>query len=124
MSEVYNPSEMFSSTALISSMDEYKNKYQRSLDDPDGFWGEEAEQFIWFEKWGAVRQFNYDVRKGRIFIEWFNKEVWHELFVLIERNLQCKMDKIILECLFVGIYSDTLNIMFYVYLIGLYAFPG
>ena len=48
MSEIYNPSEMFSSNALISSMDEYKNKYQRSLDDPDGFWGEEAEQFIWF----------------------------------------------------------------------------
>ena len=62
MSEIYNPSEIFSSNALISSMDEYKNKYQRSLDDPDGFWGEEAEQFIWFEKWSTVRQFNYDVR--------------------------------------------------------------
>ena len=48
----------------------------------------------------------------------------YELFVLIERNLQSKMDKTILECLFVGIYSYTLNIMFYVYLIGLYAFPG
>ena len=71
MSEIYNPLEMFSSNALISSMDEYKNKYQRSLDDPDAFWGEEAEQFIWFEKWSTVRQFNYDVRKGSISIEWF-----------------------------------------------------
>ena len=71
MSEIYIPPENFSSNALISNMDEYKNKYQRSLDDPDGFWGEEAEQFFWFKKWSTVRQFNYDVRKGNISIEWF-----------------------------------------------------
>ena len=67
MSETYNPPEIFSSNSLIKSMDEYKNKYQRSLDDPDGFWAEEAEKFVWFDKWDTVRQFNYDVRKGKYF---------------------------------------------------------
>jgi len=90
MSEIYNPSEMFSSNALISSMDEYKNKYQRSLDDPDGFWGEEAEQFIWFKKWGTVRQFNYDVRKGSISIEWFKGGKTNIAMNCIDRHLETK----------------------------------
>ena len=90
MSEIYNPSEMFSSNALISSMDEYKKKYQRSLDDPDGFWGEEAEQFIWFKKWGTVRQFNYDVRKGSISIEWFKGGKTNIAVNCIDRHLETK----------------------------------
>ncbi|MCH2392270.1 MAG: acetate--CoA ligase [Nitrospinales bacterium] len=90
MSEIYNPSEMFSSNALISSMDEYKNKYQRSLDDPDGFWGEEAEQFIWFKKWVNVRQFNYDVRKGSISIEWFKGGKTNIAVNCIDRHLETK----------------------------------
>ena len=90
MSEIYNPPEMFSSNALISSMDEYKNKYQRSLDDPDGFWGEEAEQFIWFKKWGTVRQFNYDVRKGSISIEWFKGGKTNIAVNCIDRHLETR----------------------------------
>ena len=90
MSEIYNPPEKFSSNALISSMDEYKNKYQRSLDDPDGFWGEEAEQFIWFKKWGTVRQFNYDVRKGSISIEWFKGGKTNIAVNCIDRHLETR----------------------------------
>ena len=53
MSEIYIPPEKFSSNALIGTMSDYINKYQRSLDDPDGFWGEEADQFVWFKKWNG-----------------------------------------------------------------------
>ena len=90
MSEIYNSPEKFSSNALISSMDEYKNKYQRSLDDPDGFWGEEAEQFIWFKKWGTVRQFNYDVQKGSISIEWFKGGKTNIAVNCIDRHLETR----------------------------------
>jgi len=71
-------------------MDEYKNKYQRSLDDPDGFWAEEAEKFVWFEKWNTVRQFNYDVRKGRIFIEWFKGGKTNIAMNCIDRHLETR----------------------------------
>ncbi len=39
--------------------------YQRSLDDPEGFWAEQAEDFHWFEKWDTVR--NWDPPH----VEWF-----------------------------------------------------
>ena len=90
MSEIYNPPEIFSSNSLIKSMDEYKNKYQRSLDDPDGFWAEEAEKFVWFDKWDTVRQFNYDVRKGRISIEWFKGGKTNIAMNCIDRHLETK----------------------------------
>jgi len=90
MSETYNPPEIFSSNSLIKSMDEYKNKYQRSLDDPDGFWAEEAEKFVWFDTWHTVRQFNYDVRKGRISIEWFKGGKTNIAMNCIDRHLETK----------------------------------
>jgi len=71
-------------------MDEYKNKYQRSLDDPDGFWAEEAEKFVWFAKWDTVRQFNYDVRKGRISIEWFKGGKTNITMNCIDRHLEAR----------------------------------
>ena len=90
MSETYNPPEIFSSISLIKSMDEYKNMYQRSLDDPDGFWAEEAEKFVWFDSWHTVRQFNYDVRKGRISIEWFKGGKTNIAMNCIDRHLETK----------------------------------
>ena len=35
-------------------MDEYKKIYKRSVDDPEGFWGEMAQQLDWYKKWNKV----------------------------------------------------------------------
>jgi len=90
MSEIYIPPEIFSSNALVRTMDEYKNKYQRSLDDPDAFWTEEAEQFVWFDKWETVRQFNYDVRNGSVSIEWFKGGKTNITVNCVDRHLETR----------------------------------
>jgi hypothetical protein len=45
--------------------------YQRSIDDPPGFWSEIAETFYWKQKWnpGEVCAENLDVTEGPIKIE-------------------------------------------------------
>jgi acetyl-CoA synthetase len=50
---IYPPDEL-AKNAYIKSMDEYKEIYQRSIDDPEGFWAEMAEQLDWFKKWDKV----------------------------------------------------------------------
>ena len=50
---IYPPDEL-AENAYIRSMDEYKEIYQRSIDDPEGFWAEMAEQLDWFKKWDKV----------------------------------------------------------------------
>ncbi len=40
--------------SYLSSMGEYTDLYNRSIEDPDGFWGEVADELDWFERWDSV----------------------------------------------------------------------
>jgi len=51
---VFSPPEKFSSGAHINSMEAYEEQYRRSMDDPEGYWGEVAESLHWFKKWNRV----------------------------------------------------------------------
>lgn len=51
-------------------MNQYREMYRRSIEDPAGFWSEIAAQFYWKETWDPeVYAENIDVRKGAISIE-------------------------------------------------------
>lgn len=41
-------------TLQIKSIEQYHEAYQKSMDDPEGFWAEQADTFIWKEKWHTV----------------------------------------------------------------------
>ena len=65
----FPPSKEFSQKAHIKSMKEYEQLYKRSVDDPEKFWAEMAEQNLtWFKKWDKVLE--YDFHKP--FIKWFS----------------------------------------------------
>ncbi len=52
---VFEPPAAGQATAHIKSMDEYKAIYKRSIEDPEGFWAERAEELItWDKKWDKV----------------------------------------------------------------------
>jgi len=64
----FPPSAEFSAGAHVKSMAEYQKLYERSIRDPEGFWGEMAEQRLsWFKKWDKV--LDYDFHKP--YIKWF-----------------------------------------------------
>jgi len=46
--------------AYIDSLEQYRAMHQRSIDDPEGFWGEVAKELDWFEPWtpGKVLEWN------------------------------------------------------------------
>jgi acetyl-CoA synthetase len=64
---VFAPSEEIRRKAYIKSLEEYKQVYQRSIDDPEGFWAETAEQLDWFKKWDKVLVDDFKEAKH----EWF-----------------------------------------------------
>ena len=43
----------------IKTFEEYKEAYQRSTDDPDGFWSVIAANFTWRKKWDKVLEWNF-----------------------------------------------------------------
>ncbi|VTS07840.1 acetate--CoA ligase [Tuwongella immobilis] len=54
----FPPSAEFVANAHISGMEAYRELWQRSKDDPTGFWAEQAETLTWFEKWHTVLEWN------------------------------------------------------------------
>ncbi|MEF2278788.1 acetate--CoA ligase [Deinococcus sp. YIM 134068] len=50
---VIAPSAEFAARARVSR-EEYETRYRRSLDDPDGFWGEVAGELTWMRPWEQV----------------------------------------------------------------------
>jgi acetyl-CoA synthetase len=51
---VFQPPAEFAAKAWIGSEDEYERMYARSVDDPEGFWGEAAGELEWFKPWDRV----------------------------------------------------------------------
>ena len=66
---VFEPPQEGFENAWVKSMDAYKAIYQRSIEDPEGFWGEVAEGFVWYKKWNKVR--SYDFKADPIQIRFF-----------------------------------------------------
>lgn len=51
----------------IKSLDDYRQQYQQSIDDPASFWAGIAEHFQWKQKWENVLDWNFKEPK----VEWF-----------------------------------------------------
>lgn len=85
--ELYTPQEVnpeFVKQARIASMDDYKKIYQRSIDDPEGFWAEKAEeQLTWFKKWDSVCDHDFANAK----ISWFKGSKINLCYNALDRHL-------------------------------------
>ena len=69
MSEVkiYPVPESIAKRAYIDS-EKYKEMYDRSINDSDAFWAEQADEFLsWFSKWDKVQSWDFNTAE----INWF-----------------------------------------------------
>lgn len=56
---VFPPPKEFSEKAAVKSMEEYKQLYERSVKDPEGFWKELSGQLHWFKMWDKFREYDF-----------------------------------------------------------------
>ena len=84
------PSEEFSAQAHVKSQAQYDEMYSRSISDPEGFWGEIAEQFTWKEKWSKVREFTFN---DPVEIKWFIDGKTNLSVNCLDRHLETRGDK-------------------------------
>ncbi len=71
--------------------DQYQAMYQRSIDDPEGFWAEQANQFItWFKPWDKV--LDWDFTKGHI--RWFDGAKVNVSYNCLDRHLETRADQV------------------------------
>lgn len=67
----FAPHENIAKQAYVGSMDEYQRLYRQSIEDPELFWSEIAQQFHWHKKWDTVTRSEFDHTKGQVQAEWF-----------------------------------------------------
>ena len=66
---IYPVSEAISKTANIDDAT-YQRLYRQSLDDPEGFWAEQAQRIDWIEPWRTVKETSF--QRNDVSIKWFN----------------------------------------------------
>ncbi len=54
-------------TDRIQSFEEYRQEYEKSIQQPEAFWESKARQFSWRKEWDKVLEWNFQEPK----IEWF-----------------------------------------------------
>jgi acetyl-CoA synthetase len=79
----YEPSDGVKMKAYIKRMEEYRELYQKSIDDPSKFWGELAEQLDWYKRWDKVLE--YDFNKPEI--KWFKGGKLNASYNCLDRHL-------------------------------------
>ena len=87
----YPPAPEFSEKAWIKNMDQYREEYERSIADPEGYWGEIAEQFYWKQKWSKVREFDF---RDKIEIKFFEGATTNITYNCLDRHLEKNGDKV------------------------------
>ena len=69
----------------------YQQLYQQSLDDPEGFWGEQAQRLDWFVKPTRIKDTSYALEDFRI--KWFEDGVLNVSVNCLDRQLASRGDK-------------------------------
>ena len=86
---VFEPSEEIKKKAYIKNMEEYKKLYKQSVDDPDKFWGEQANLLDWYKKWDKVSDWDFSKPE----LKWFIGGKLNVSYNCLDRHLATKGNK-------------------------------
>ena len=77
-------------TAHITA-EQYQTMYDRSLNDANNFWSEQANEFLtWFKPWNSVNDWTYD---GQVDINWFKGGKLNVSYNCLDRHLETRGDQ-------------------------------
>ena len=89
-SKLYDVPADVAARAYINN-DKYNEMYQRSISNPEGFWAEQAEEFIdWIKPWTKVWDWDFDDAT----ISWFEGAKLNVSYNCLDRHLESRGDQI------------------------------
>src|SRR6056297_448362 len=77
----------------ITSLAEYFQKYQESVDNPEGFWENIAENYTWRKKWDKVLDWKFE-GEGAPDVNWFVNGKLNITENIFERNMKDRKDQV------------------------------
>ena len=70
--------------AHINSLDQYKEIYDRSIQDPEAFWSKIAERITWFKKWDQVCEYDF----VNASVKWFEGATLNACYNCLDRHIE------------------------------------
>lgn len=75
--------------SIIKSFGQYQKTYKRSVEDPEGFWAEQADKFVWHKKWDKVVDWDFN----DYYAKWFSGGQLNITENALDRHLEKNGDK-------------------------------
>ncbi len=69
----------------------YDEMYRRSVEDPEGFWGEHGKRIDWFKPYSKVKDVSYN--KGDLHIRWYYDGTTNAAYNCLDRHLDKRGDQ-------------------------------
>jgi acetyl-CoA synthetase len=89
--KVYPVPADFAAQANVTD-EQYQEMYQRSVDDPEGFWAEQAEEYLtWSKPWDKVADWSF--MEDDLHIEWFKGGKLNVSYNCLDRHLDSRGDQ-------------------------------
>ena len=73
--------------AYVSSIKQYNQMWERSIDDPDSFWLEQAQSLHWFKKPTKALEYTWDTKSRTIEHTWFADGKLNVAYNCLDRHL-------------------------------------
>ena len=98
LKEIYPIPEAARKKAWVSGRDAYDKLWKRSVEEPEAFWAEIAEQQVtWFKKWDKVLDYNFDIRKGPIYVKFFEGGKLNVSYNCLDRHLEKRGNQVAIQ---------------------------
>lgn len=83
----FPPPAAIKANAYINSPQQYQQMWEKSLNDPDGFWLEQAKIVSWFKKPTKSLEYTWDTKRRKIEHSWFADGQLNVTYNCLDRHL-------------------------------------
>ena len=95
---IYPIPEVAKKKAWVSGREAYDKMWKRSVEEPEAFWAEVAEQQVtWFKKWDKVMDYNFDIKKGPIYVKFFEGGKLNVSYNCLDRHLEKRGNQVAIQ---------------------------
>ena len=92
-SRTFPPPAKVQAEAYIKSFEQYEQMYKRSVDDPTGFWLEQAAEYVqWIRKPTQAREYTWDTASRTVEHTWFADGVLNVAANCLDRHMGTKRE--------------------------------
>ena len=86
-SRTFEPPESIKANAYISSDEQYKQMWEKSINDPDAFWLEQAKSLAWFKEPTRSLKYTWNTKNRKIEHTWFADGQLNVSYNCLDRHL-------------------------------------